>query len=72
MTPFDLVRLLSLFALTAKARRHFIECAAYDMIDRRLRPWLPRMTFKHVLGLRPLPSMDRRHGVLLDPAREGV
>lgn len=72
MTPLALIRALTPVACTDRVRRHFTDCAAYELIDRRLLPWLPRLTWRHVLGLRALPSPDRRHGVLLNCAGEGI
>ena len=72
MKPLSLIRALTPIARSRRAQSHFTDCAAYELIDRRLLPWLPRLTWKHVLGLRPLPPPDRRHGVLLDCAGEGI
>ncbi len=72
MQPLSLIRALTPLAWSEGFRRHLTDCAAYEMIDRRLLPWLPRLTCGHVLRLRPLPSGDRRHGILLDPAGEWV
>ena len=72
MTPLSLIRALTPIACTDRMRRHLTDCAVYEMIDRCLLPWLPRLTCSQVLGLRPLPSGERRHGVLLDPTGQWI
>lgn len=60
MKPLSLICALTPFAWSEGFRRHLTDCAVYEMIDRRLLPWLPRLTHGHVLGCRPLPAPDRR------------
>lgn len=65
MSAMSLVRVLTPIALSGGMRRHLTDCAVYELIDRRLLPWLPRLTCEHVLGLARLPAEDRRHDAAL-------
>lgn len=39
-----------------RLQQHLTDCAAYEILDRGLKPWLPPLTHRHVLGLDPLPD----------------
>lgn len=68
MTAMALVRLLTPVLPGAALQRHLTECAVYELIDRSSAPWLPRLTKRHVLGIRRLPAPERRHSVFPNSA----
>jgi hypothetical protein len=68
MLALATIRLLRPILPGHALQQHLTDCAAYELVDRGSAPWLPRLTVKHVLGLRPLPAPDHRHTVFLDPA----
>lgn len=72
MSALGLIRLLRPVLPGYRLQQHLTDCAAYELVDRALAPWLPRLSKRHVLGLRPLPEPERRNAELLDPVRERI
>jgi len=72
MTALQLIRLLRPVLPGATLQHHLTDCAVYELVDRGLKPWLPHLSKRHVLGLRPLPSPDRRQTILAEGVREGI
>lgn len=68
MSAMAMIRFLRAILPGHTLQQHLTDCAAYELVDRGLAPWLPRLTAHHVLGLRRLPEPDRRRVVFLDPA----
>lgn len=57
MTPLTLIRMLRPILPGRRLQRHLTDCAAYEVLDRAFSPWLPPLRKRHVLGLRPRPSV---------------
>ena len=64
MKPLTLIKILRPILPGSALQRHLTDCAAYELVDRALAPWLPKLRRRHVLGLRRLPAPDRLHAVL--------
>jgi hypothetical protein len=71
MRALTLVRILRPIALWPRAQAHLTDCAAYEIIDRRLSPWLLPLGIRHVLGFAHIP-WDNTANVLSHPAFQPI
>jgi hypothetical protein len=60
MKPMTLLKMLSRVVPGEAARRHFADCAVYEIVDRRLRSGLPPLTHRQVLAIQPAPRAPLR------------
>lgn len=67
MFALALIRILRHLPLNFGMHAHLTDCEVYELLDRARSPWLPALSKRNVLGLRPLPSV---HGaqIIVYPA----
>ena len=68
LKPLTLINFLRPFLPGYRLQTHLTECAAYEVIDRALSPYLPRLRNRHVLGLQSLPRRNKGAQIFLHPS----
>lgn len=67
MGALTLIRILRRLPLNLAMHGHLTNCEVYEVLDRARSPWLPALSKRNVLGLRPLPPV-RTAQILVHPA----
>jgi hypothetical protein len=58
ISPLLLIRILRPILRGYRLQKHLTDCALYEIVDRALSPYLAPLTWRHVIGLMPLPPID--------------
>jgi hypothetical protein len=67
LKPLTLIKILRPLLPGYRMQAHLTECAAYEVIDRLLAPYLPPLRKRHVLGIERLPRRNEGAHVFLHP-----
>lgn len=70
MSALTLIKIFRPIFPSYRLQKHLSNCALYEVLDRRLHPWLPPLRKRHVLGFERLPAHTSAQ-ILIYPTLKG-